>query len=225
MGENNWRRHFGVVLAVVALVGLAIACAPNSPTNEPPDPCASAGAGAAIKAANNCQPPCLSADSGSAAINAANNCQPPCPSANAGQAGLLANSGSNCPSPTTPTTPTVPPQQCNTGTQSGGAGVTTTGHGLGTAGPTSFLFEFDAFSQPDHFEVYYEGALIYDTGWRGSAGTWTGPDGNPIVIAGPGAGSATVAVPAGSATSITVVVTGQGSGTVWDYTVNCPTPV
>lgn len=223
MGENTWRRHFGVVLAVVALVGLAVACAPKSPHNQPPNPCVTSGAGAAeLNAANNCQPPCLSADSGSAALNVANNCQP-CPTVNAGPAAPnVANMGNNCPPPTTPT---VPPQQCNTGTQSGGAGVTTTGHGLGTAGPTSFLFEFDAFSQPDHFEVYYEGALIYDTGWRGSAGTWTGPDGNPIVIAGPGAGSATVAVPAGSATSITVVVTGQGSGTVWDYTVNCPTPV
>ncbi|MEI2700241.1 MAG: hypothetical protein V9E94_18630 [Microthrixaceae bacterium] len=184
----------------------------------------SAGAGAAeLKAANNCQPPCLSADSGSAALNVANNCQPRVRrSTPVQQRPTWRTWATSCPPPTTPT---VPPQQCNTGTQSGGAGVTTTGHGLGTAGPTSFLFEFDAFSQPDHFEVYYEGALIYDTGWRGSAGTWTGPDGNPIVIAGPGAGSATVAVPAGSATSITVVVTGQGSGTVWDYTVNCPTPV
>lgn len=103
--------------------------------------------------------------------------------------------------------------------------MTSTAHGLGVAGPTSFLFEFNALSQPDRFEVFYEGVRILDTGWRGSAGSWTDPDGNPITIAGPGLGSATVDVPAGTATVVTVVVTGQGAGTIWDYVVNCPGPV
>ena len=101
--------------------------------------------------------------------------------------------------------------------------MTTTAHSLGVPGPTSFLFEFNAQSVPDRFQIFYEGAQILDTGWRG-AGSWTDPDGNPITIAGPGLGSATVAVPAGSATSVTVVVTGSGPTTVWSYTVNCPAP-
>lgn len=76
-------------------------------------------------------------------------------------------------------------------------------------GPTSFLFEWEAFNQPDQFEIFYEGALIFDTGLVGDN-------------INEGTGSATVNVPAGSATTITVRVTGPEAGTVWEYTVNCP---
>jgi hypothetical protein len=106
------------------------------------------------------------------------------------------------------TSPGGPPQQCNEQTTAGGAGVTTTIHELGVAGPTSFLFEWEAFGVPDQFEVIYEGAVIHNTGFVGDFG-------------GEGTGSATVNVPAGSATTVTVRVTGP-AGTAWNYTVNCP---
>jgi hypothetical protein len=112
-------------------------------------------------------------------------------------------------------------QQCSTATTSGGAGVTTTVSELGTTGPTSFLFQFDAQSVPDRFQIYYQNAPIYDSDWRGATG-YTDDAGNPITVVGPGVGSATVNVPAGTATSVTVVVTGGASGTAWSYTVNCP---
>ncbi|MGY2082601.1 hypothetical protein [Blastococcus sp. SYSU DS0539] len=113
-------------------------------------------------------------------------------------------------------------QPCDAETISGGQGVTTTGHELGTSGPTSFLFQFDAISVPDRFQVFYEGALIYDSGFRGDTGYTDPGTGHPITVSGPGAGSATVVVPAGTATSVTVVVTGPIPGTAWTYTVNCP---
>lgn len=106
--------------------------------------------------------------------------------------------------------PKPPPQPCDQSTESGGAGVTETLHDLGKAGPTSFLFQWEAYGVPDRFEVYYEGVLIHDTGEVGDN-------------INEGTGSATVVVPAGSATQVMVRVTGP-SGTLWDYVVNCPTP-
>lgn len=106
---------------------------------------------------------------------------------------------------TTDPTPVTP---CNASTSSGGAGVTTTVHGIGAAGPTSFLFEWEAYGVPDQFQVFYEGALIHDTGV-------VGDDINE------GTGSATLTLPAGTSTEVTVVVTGP-DGTAWDYRVNCP---
>lgn len=102
-------------------------------------------------------------------------------------------------------TPVAP---CNASTSSGGAGVTTTVHDIGVAGPTSFVFDWEAQNVPDQFEVFYEGALIHDTGVVGDA-------------INEGTGSATLTVPAGTSTQVTVVVTGP-SGTAWDYRVNCP---
>lgn len=86
---------------------------------------------------------------------------------------------------------------------------TTTVHELGVAGPTSFFFEWETLNQPDQHEVFYEGALIHDTGLVGDN-------------INEGTGSATVVVPAGASTQVTVTVTGPEAGTVWDYTVNCP---
>lgn len=103
-------------------------------------------------------------------------------------------------------TPVLP---CNQATQSGGEGVTTTVHELGTTGPTSFLFEWEALNQPDTFQVFYEGVKIHDTGLVGDN-------------INEGTGSATVNVPAGTSTQITVTVTGLEAGTAWSYVVNCP---
>ena len=99
-------------------------------------------------------------------------------------------------------------QQCDATTNSGGAGVTETVHELGKAGVTAFLFEWEAYSVPDQFEVLYEGNVIYDTGVVGDA-------------INEGTGSDTVDVPAGTSTTVTVRVTGP-SGTAWQYRVNCP---
>ncbi|MFD3704038.1 hypothetical protein ACFWUP_12885 [Nocardia sp. NPDC058658] len=99
-------------------------------------------------------------------------------------------------------------QQCNNSTKSGGEGVTTTIHQLGTAGPTAFNLVYETYDVPDRIQVFYQGAQIHDTGYVGDQ-------------INQGTGSAVVTVPAGGATSVTVRVTGP-SGTKWDYTVRCP---
>lgn len=110
------------------------------------------------------------------------------------------------------TEPYQPPvQECDEETQSGGAGVTSTNHDLGIAGPTEFLFEWEAINIPDRFQVFYEGSEIYDTGFVGDQ-------------TGEGTGSDTVSVPVGTSTQITVVVTGSDPSTAWNYRVNCPGP-
>lgn len=101
-----------------------------------------------------------------------------------------------------------PPEPCDQTTTSGGAGVTSTVHELAATSGT-FSFAYEAYSVPDQFDVYYEGALVFSTD-------------------APVSGSATVPITYGPGTSteITVVVTGPG-GTAWQYLVGCPdlTPV
>ncbi|MCD2099711.1 hypothetical protein [Rhodococcus rhodochrous] len=99
-------------------------------------------------------------------------------------------------------------QQCNQSRQSGGEGVTSTYHELGRSGPTSFLLDWETFDVPDRIQVFYGGSQIHDTGRIGDS-------------INEGTGSAVVNVPAGSASSVLVRVTGE-PGTAWEYTVNCP---
>jgi hypothetical protein len=102
----------------------------------------------------------------------------------------------------TPAPPTLP---CNASNTSGGAGVTTTVHQLGrTSG--NFVLSWDAFSIPDKFDVFYQGALLYSTGFVSFTGTHT------ITYS-------------GTSTQVTVVVTGSAPGTAWTYMVACPTPL
>lgn len=106
---------------------------------------------------------------------------------------------------TPPPPPPPPTQMCNTATTSGGAGVTTTVHQLGqTSG--KFVFNWNAFTEPDKFEVFYQGVSLFSTGLVSGTGTKT------ITYS-------------GSATVVTVVVTGNpgSTTTVWTYMVNCPT--
>ncbi|MFF0706678.1 MULTISPECIES: hypothetical protein [Gordonia] len=100
-------------------------------------------------------------------------------------------------------------QQCNQSTKSGGQGVTETKHIIGRTGPTSFTLNYDTRIQPDKIDVYYQGRLIRSTGYVGDR-------------INKGKGSVVVNVPPGIANYVTVKVTGPESGTVWDYTVNCP---
>ena len=109
--------------------------------------------------------------------------------------------------PIPPVTASSPPAgtvACNAATASGGAGTTITNHSLGRTSGT-FQFAYDAFSVPDRFDITYEGNTIFTTGGFVS-------------------GSASVNVPFnGSSTTVTVTVIGSSPGTIWNYTVNCPT--
>ncbi|GAD85404.1 hypothetical protein [Nocardia asteroides] len=99
-------------------------------------------------------------------------------------------------------------QPCNTSTKSGGEGVTTTSHQLGVAGPTSFVLSYETLNIPDRIQVFYEGGQVLDTGYIGDN-------------INQGTGSAVVSLPAGTATTVTVRVSGMDD-TQWEYTVNCP---
>lgn len=101
-----------------------------------------------------------------------------------------------------------PPQPCNQTTQSGGGGDTTTVHELGTSG-TQFDLYYNMYGVPDLLEVYYEGGLIYTTGWLA---------GGPVI----GEKTVSVSVPAGSSTTVSVRVYARISTSIWDYTVYCP---
>ncbi|MFF2085478.1 hypothetical protein ACFVVM_17020 [Nocardia sp. NPDC058176] len=99
-------------------------------------------------------------------------------------------------------------QQCNRVTKSGGAGVTNTVHQLGATGPTSFVLSYETLNIPDRIQVFYQGAQVLDTGYVGDN-------------INEGTGSAVVSLPAGSASTVTVRVSGLDE-TKWEYTVNCP---
>lgn len=109
-------------------------------------------------------------------------------------------------SPTASASPSPSPtgtivQTCNTQTKSGGAGTTTTVHQLGKSSGT-FIFQYQAYTVPDRFQVVYEGNTLLDTGSVSNTGTASLPF-------------------SGSSTTITVTVIGP-TGTGWDYVVNCP---
>lgn len=106
--------------------------------------------------------------------------------------------------PTPTPEPTPGAQRCNEVSNSGGAGVTTTVHELGATSGT-FVFDYDAFSIPDRFDITYDGAVIFTTG-----GFVSGSNSVPVRF-GPG-----------RSTTITVTVTGSTAGTAWTYTVRCP---
>ncbi|CAM4525857.1 hypothetical protein NONI108955_43355 [Nocardia ninae] len=105
--------------------------------------------------------------------------------------------------------PAAPPtQQCNQSTKSGGSGVTETAHHLGRPGPAAFVLSYETFAIPDQIEVFYQGARVHNTGYIGDN-------------INEGTGSAVINIPAGTATTVAVRVTGPG-GTDWNYTVHCP---
>ena len=102
-------------------------------------------------------------------------------------------------------TPIGTPQACNTASSSGGPGVTVTVHELGQSSGT-FGFQYEAFGVPDLFEIFLGsgtgGAVLFTTT-------------NPV------SGNNSVNVAYSGSSQITVRVTGP-SGTLWEYTVQCP---
>ena len=98
------------------------------------------------------------------------------------------------------------PQPCNETTVSGGEGITVTNHELGQTGG-SFQFDYDTVIQPDQITIRYEGNIIFDVGPIGTGGTVT----------------TTVNYGPGTSTQIEITVDGVEAGTVWSYTVHCPT--
>lgn len=113
---------------------------------------------------------------------------------------------------------------------------------------------FNAQSVPDRFIVYYNNAVVIDTGYRGTSGfdfgggsrlsftnslggkidpitktaypdfTNFSDDGFPRVIS-PGSGSATFLKSTSSPTIARVEVYGPQAGTAWSYNVGCPVSV
>ena len=139
------------------------------------------------------------------------------------------------PTPTrtvTPTqTPTATPYTIFTGTGecniavnggSGGRGLFeyTIQLGLGTG---NVSFNFDAYTVPDQFQVYYDGSLVIDTGFRGSSSynAQLNALGYPNV-SGPGSGVTSFAKPNASPQTCLVVVTAPLIGTAWEFLVGCP---
>lgn len=95
------------------------------------------------------------------------------------------------------------PGQCTVQENSGAQGIFTQTYDLGIA-CGSFDFTYQAYTIPDQFQIFYEGKLLLDTG-SVSGGT-------------------TLSIPFnGSTTQIIVVVTANLTGTLWNYTVGCPT--
>jgi hypothetical protein len=73
----------------------------------------------------------------------------------------------------------------------------------------TFSFQYEAFVEPDRFQVQYEGRTLLDTGIVPRTGVPSG---------------ATVSLSyAGASRAVTVIVTGSSEGTTWNYTVGCPT--
>lgn len=139
-------------------------------------------------------------------VDAAGNCVPAdvCPNIPGDQAevpeGFIVDAEGDC----------VPePQPCNTSTVSGGQGTTVTSHELGEAGPLTFQFDYNTVFQPDRLTIRYEGNVVFDTMVPVST--------SDMVV------TEFVNLPAGTSTQVEVTVEGPEPGTVWEYTVHCPT--
>lgn len=97
----------------------------------------------------------------------------------------------------------APPYPCGQTSESGGYGVTERVTEMGRSSGT-FTLDYDTYSVPDQIEVLYQGEVIWSSG-----GPVAGPGSVPIFYR-------------GSATQITVRVTGETQGTAWRYTAGCP---
>ncbi len=110
--------------------------------------------------------------------------------------------------------------------KSGGAGTTVTHVDISKLPVgASFDMKFDAFSVPDKFIVEYEGAVIFDSGWRGDQSyVETNPGLYPGGLSGSGAGTQAAMFNKNREDVFVVTVIGPESGTAWDYSImaSCP---
>lgn len=105
---------------------------------------------------------------------------------------------------------TLPPglYECGEAVSSGGQGDTVNVHSLGgTAG--GVVLEYEAFVNPDGFELIYQGAVVATTGG---------------LVSGAGTLSWYYPATAGASQFLTVHVFAPNEGTGWEYTLNCPDP-
>ncbi|MDF1524261.1 MAG: hypothetical protein P1P87_15775, partial [Trueperaceae bacterium] len=87
----------------------------------------------------------------------------------------------------------------------------------------TFDLRFDAHSVPDRFRVVHEGAIVYESGWRGDA-SYADEASYPGGIAGPGVGDALGLFERTGTASFTVIVIGVDPDTEWAYSVRCRMP-
>jgi len=107
---------------------------------------------------------------------------------------------------------------CTTLVTSGGPGNREYIVDLGSATGLVTL-TFDAYTVPDIFTVEYNGTEVINTGYRGVSGTY---DGVAVVVAGPGAGTASFTKSTASPSFCTVRVTAPFTGTGWQLNLSCP---
>ena len=107
---------------------------------------------------------------------------------------------------------------CSAFVGSGGIGYTEYTVDLGTATGLVTL-DFDAYAVPDIFKVVYNGTEVINTGYRGVSGTY---DGVVVVVAGPGAGSASFTKSGASPTFCKVQVLAPFTDTAWQFNLSCP---
>ena len=82
---------------------------------------------------------------------------------------------------------------------------------------------FDAYQLPDRFRVGYQGATVYESGWRGDP-SYADKPGYAGGISGPGSGEALAMFTKGAANAFTVTVVGVDADTQWTYSVRCRAP-
>jgi hypothetical protein len=114
--------------------------------------------------------------------------------------------------------PDFPEIMCSAGQSSGGQGEESFVVVLGSTAGTVTL-DYDAYSVPDRFRVSYNGVTVIDTGLVGDSGNYDGED---VVTAGPGSGSASFFKPADGPTFAVVTVNAPYSGTAWEFNLGCP---
>ena len=84
-------------------------------------------------------------------------------------------------------------------------------------------FQFDTYSVPDRWFIYYDGNLVYETGWRGDSSY----DSNPLYPGGvtsPGSGEElAILTKLAGVDTLEIRSEGAESGTAWQYRLrsNC----
>jgi len=107
---------------------------------------------------------------------------------------------------------------CTTLVSSGGTGNREYIVDLGSATGLVTL-DFNAAGVPDIFIVEYNGVEVINTGYRGVSGTY---DGVVVVVAGPGAGTASFTKATASPGKAIVRVVAPFTGTAWTFNLGCP---